>query len=403
MTWRFAALLFSTACGRLGFDDPELEPPGPRPVPEETLACGSHAQFSIGQTAELFHSLRAVATPTGFAVFAVDGGSNLLGWTYDWNSGSLVTGKDRVKIATEARDALGVVKLGNDIVVASSDATAAKTRFLSLGPDLAPRNAADPISVRDVVAAEVPLAFDESGTQLAFLTYSDDSTVPDILVRPINAKGEDLATPVKVAASAEIVREARIETGKNGYSITWRSEIRKEPCPVDPAGGGSGSAAPAPHCNRMALYDRSMALMTGPLTTSQSFERSTVQGTSEWSADHYLVAWYEKDAGNDIWYEIRDANFDTVTAPQMIKSAVQPRLSSDATGFFASWRTSDNPPRIAAATIGFDGTLKPQAVTTLGGSTVDQVIVERNGQNVLTWIEGVVDGEASLWIQPLCR
>src|SRR4051812_1115728 len=80
------------ACGRMGFD-----PADPAPDPAlDHLACGAPVRFSVGATTS---HLGASATPHGYNVFTVDNTGEVRGFTYEFETGTLVARLSDVPLA----------------------------------------------------------------------------------------------------------------------------------------------------------------------------------------------------------------------------------------------------------------------------------------------------------------
>jgi hypothetical protein len=380
MGWSlFAGVLLVAACGRFDFD-PQPAQPGPG---EAVLRCGAPERFTIG--AEL-RSLNAVATPLGFAIVGVDSAQDLRGWTYEW-ADSLAPAAQDVPLDADVTTTTGLEVLGEEIVVASiyGGMTPIGTRLHRLDPDLA--SLAPASSLVGVMAGEGPISRGGGDAPDLALVSVDPTSRVD--VRRIDTAGASLMSPQIAVDSAEVASSVRLSPARDGYLLSWTS------------------AAGSPNKKRLALLDRNLDLVIGPVSAASGANENAIRGAVAWlpDADRYLIAWFEKvGAGGDaVWYQIFDGKLDPVMpATQLAEGGVLPQLGTDGSHFFVAWKdVAATPDALVAAVIAPDGEATLREVSSSGGSPLGFGFVERNGQSVLVWSETGGSGP-DLWLDPMC-
>jgi hypothetical protein len=386
------------ACGRFDFgnrdkppdagnprDDAAATADSPPDAPPMLLPCGSPSRVSFGNG---FDALIASSTPNGYQVLAVDGNGNLSGSVFELQSGSLVTIADRVALDTAQAGTLGAVQIGSQTLLASiyGRPTPAGTKLRALSADLSPLGTAS--TRAGVFGGDVPVATHDH--TYAFATV--DGSTKQVDAHPVDTSGADIGSLVKLVDGAEGAGNVAIAESGTGFVVTYVS------------------SATSPNSARIELVDAAFNRLAGPITANTAAADDALRVVAAWAptAKVFAVAWYNKDStdGDDVWYQIRDANLGMVTPPLKIGPSVYlPYLIADTagTGFWIAYRSyATSPDKVLAGHIDATGVLTPRSVLGSNGGGVDKfTLIARDGQPVLVWTETGGIGP-DLYLDPMC-
>jgi hypothetical protein len=389
----FALVALLSACGRFGFTD---RPPGTSggddtTAPDSTttqtpdgttaiaaLTCGMPQRFQIGLTPS---GMAAVQTPTGFALVTVDT-NNIKGWTYQLSEGTLTATNQNVTIGANANGTIGVAAASGSLMIAASNGSPATgtTLYMLDAATLAPLAAP---SVRvDEFATTVPIA-----ALANKFGYATQLATGEADVRLVAPDGTDATTPMLLADGATMPSDVSIlpiGTGilANAFVVAWE----------DPSGG------------KIAKLDAGLNPVLGPVAMSAEYSLSIARSAS----GTYLAAWHQKNVtdDDDVYAQLLDANLVAIGMPfEVAPFSQQPRVSSDGTDFWLTYRTYDPmgvaPDLMAASRVSATGQVMARAVTNSGGTPGNWLVLGIAGQSVLVWTETNGSGP-DLYFDPLC-
>lgn len=360
----------------MGFD---VEPPpdDTEPAPGKLL-CGSATRFSILD--DELRELAAVATRSGFALFAANTTNELRGWTFAFDdAGVLAPRAKNLAIDSDVTGAFGASTAGESIVLGSIHGamTTLGTRYHMFDEGLATRAGA--VTSEGRVIGSVPLATSGLATEaVAGIRYEGT----DIAVHGL-AAGADQGTRM-LGVGPEAPSELGIAPAGTSFAATWLD------------------TAASPNAARVALLDETYGIVKGPVSVKNDLGEDVIEPRLHWSQalGAYAVAWFEKtpSGSDDVYVSILDdALAPTVFAKKVHVNAVRPKVASDETAFYVAYVARDAN-RIDIARVAPDGTMTIRSATSGGGAPMAFTVVERAGQPVLVYAEDTGD----LWFEPLC-
>jgi hypothetical protein len=365
------ALPVVAACGRMGFDPSGNAAPD---APLDHLTCGAPAQFSVGATTSNFG---ATATPRGYDVFTVDSPGDVLGFTYEFEMGTLVQKANDVALASNATGPVVSIALGDQLLLAVPyGPNPAGTQLLPLDAQLA--KPPQPIMNDGWFGSVSTLAPTSSG-MVAFLGQLGNMEVEAKLVSP---EGVDLeATAHPVIDKAEAPSVLTILPTRTGFLVLW------------------AASTPSPNEVRAELLDEQLAVTAPPITISADIELPRVGYSA--ASDTFTFAWVQKTSmGDQIWVSVRDGALRE-TQHLMIGAGFAPKVIAGDSDFLVVW---ENGSQLDGARVTADGKATLHSVVGSGGSSkfAGWSLVVRNGQSAVAWVESGGTGP-NLRLDPLCN
>ncbi|HEY3802028.1 MAG TPA: hypothetical protein VGL61_05445 [Kofleriaceae bacterium] len=380
--WRLGILLLATACGRFGFDDLPHSNPDAGTAPDATdagpplLACGSPTRFTIGTDQQGFAS---IARDNGFAAFTSDTPGALWGWSFELDGGALVETADDVQLGSGVSAQLGGAAVGEQMVLAGG-LTAGGTKLFSLDASL--DVIGTPNMLSNDTAATVPVA--SSTGLLAFASTQGGAPAIDV----VGTDGMVVDGDTTVGSAGDMPSYVAAVATTSGFALGY-------------ADGTTGTAKLATFDEHLDSLVADTSIDAGTYMELPWFAYSAAQ-------NEFLVVWHQKNATNDddVWGMIVDQTLTTVVAPFEISPySTNAVAGADATGFWVAYDTYDptmmSPNKMAASRVTPSGQVTARPVTSSGGTPMSWMLVERDGQVVLTWTETGGSGP-NLYFDPMC-
>lgn len=373
------------ACGRMGFDPPPADPDPDAPLLDH-LACGAPARFSVGDTTT---RLGAITTPLGYDVVTVDDAGEVHGFTYEFETGQLVSRLSDVPLTSNALGPIGSLTLGDQLLLVVPYGVPAQT-----GPQLTPVGTRlIPLDVQLTKRAQVvehegwfgafnSLAPTSSG-KLAFLGQLANGEVDAKFVSPL---GADLGAAHPVIDASERIGLQTILPTPAGFLVAWEADT------------------PTPNEVRAEILDEQFAVQTPSTTISfeTQFDSDIPRVAYSADSDTYVFAWMEKTSmGDQVWISVRDGSLRE-TQHLMLASGYAPAIVAGDNDFLIVWQDGS---QLAAARITADGKVTPLRI--LGSASTNSKftawdLVVHNGQPAVAWVETGGTG-ANLRLDPLCN
>lgn len=374
------------ACGRLGFAPPPAGDPDPDAMLLDHLACGAPARFSVGAATT---RLGAITTPRGYSVITVDGTGEVRGFTYEFETGKLVSRLSDVPLTSNALGPIGSLTLGDQLLLAvpygvpaqaNPQLTPVGTRLIPLDAQLAKR--APAIDHEGWFGAFNSLAPTSSG-KLAFLGQLASGEVDAKFVSPL---GVDMGAAHPVIDQAEHIGLQTILSTAAGFLVAWEADT------------------PSPNEVRAEILDDQLAVKTPSTTMSfeAQFDSDIPRVAYQAASDTYVFAWMQKSSmGDQVWISVRDGSLRE-TQHLMLGSGYAPAIVAGENDFLVVWEGGSS---LGAARITPDGKVTPLRI--LGSASISSKfaawdLVVHNGQPAVVWVETGGTGD-NLRLDPLCN
>jgi hypothetical protein len=381
------------ACGRFGFAN-EQPPAGTTPdapgeglpidAPGTTtpyLTCGAPARFAVAAAPA---TLAAITTISGYDVVEVDVDGNVTGWSYGFSDSTLGSLASGVALGTNATGPIGGIGTGPNALCASEYGRpgATGTATGELDDHLVPISSVTP---RDgSFFGQSPIAASATSGDFALLVASGAN---DVTAHVVTSAGVDTGAANDVIPAADGASFTQLTSGGAGYVVTWTT------------------SSTSPNAVRMAVLDDTLKIVAGPITTASPNDALSPQVAWAKNKNVYLLIWYEKNAtnGDDIYYEIRDANLALVgTQVHARGGSYGPTLVSDGDGFVVAWDNYVPSDHMEAVYVDAAGAMTGRTVANTGGKPTQWTMTERLGQPALVWLEAGGTGP-NLYIDPACN
>jgi hypothetical protein len=368
------ALPVVAACGRMGF---EPSVPGAAPdAPLDHLTCGAPAQFSVGATTS---HVSAATTPSGYNVFTVDGSGNVAGFTYEFQTGTLLQQAGNIPLLSNATGPIGSLAIGDQSMLAVPYG-----RPTSLGTALIPLDAqlamlGQPVKDDGWFVSASTLA-PAAGGNLAFL---GKLTTGDVDAKLVSSRGVDQSPQLPVISAGENATLPTIQPIATGFLVAWEA----------------GSVSP--NQVHAEVLDPQLAIKTPPTTMSfdMQFDSEIPRAAYSAASDSYVFAWIQKSAmGDQIWVSLRDGSLGE-TQHRMLGYGYAPAVVAGDTDFLVVW---EDGPNLDGARVTADGKITLVSIMGSGGKFAAWDLVVHNGQPAVAWVEANGTGP-NLRLDPLCN